>query len=136
MGAQAWWLLIEDDPVDAMAVERSLQQLGLSTDLALIRSGQDPLAEAECFRSEHGGLPEVVVLDINLPLASGHEILAMLRTQKVWRDVPLVILSASDHSLDIERAGALGASRYFVKPHDFQVLVETVREIAAIVSNR
>ena len=60
--------------------------------------------------------PDLVVLDLNLPLINGHEVLNAIKSNSKLRSIPAIIFSASSHKRDIEKAYEFGASAYLVKP--------------------
>ena len=74
-------------------------------------------------------LPKLILLDINLPDYSGLELLVEIRSNRVTRYIPVVILSSSENQLDIRRAMDGGANAYLVKPIGLAPLTETLRSI-------
>lgn len=126
-----WWLLIEDDQVDTMSVERSLRAVGSDIDLALVPNGFEPVEHLlASMRERHGVPPQLILLDINLPLANGHEVLSALKSAPEARRVPVVMLTTSDHDRDIREAYERGAAGYFVKPLEFSSFAESIRVLA------
>ena len=126
-----WWLLIEDDQVDTMSVERSLRVAGSEIDLAVVPNGFEPVEHFRAsMRERHGFPPQLILLDINLPLASGHEVLSALKAAPEARRVPVVMLTTSGHDRDIHEAYERGAAGYFVKPLDFSAFTEAIRVLA------
>ena len=70
---------------------------------------------------EAGALcPDVLLLDLNLPKASGHQVLEKLRAQSKCIDTPVIVVTSSDAPQDREKAARLGAAYYFRKPTDFE----------------
>jgi len=100
-------LLIEDDPDTRTAIRRALSP-------ALTVAECDSVAAAERFLASD--LPDVIVLDIGLPDASGHELFARLQGDPRTRDVPVLFLSASVELRDKLAAFSLGAEDYIEKP--------------------
>ena len=74
-------------------------------------------------------MPTLILLDIKLPRRSGLEVLEWLRAQAGLRRIPVVMLTSSRESADVDRAFDLGASGYLVKPVDFNGLLEMVKTI-------
>src|SRR5690349_17589057 len=62
--------------------------------------------------------PDIVVLDLNLPLLNGHEVLNAIKANSRLRSIPTIIFSVSDNPDDIRRAYDFGASAYVIKPTD------------------
>jgi DNA-binding response OmpR family regulator len=74
-------------------------------------------------------IPSLVLLDLKLPRRSGLEILQWMREQEDLKSIPVIILTSSQQSLDIDRAYELGANSYLVKPVGFDGLLEMVKAI-------
>jgi len=123
-------LLVEDDASQAMLVERVLRKAKLANRLLAFRDGEEAIAYLEGRgryddRSRHP-LPALVLLDVHIPGKSGLEILTWLREQGSLDHIPVVMLSGSAESEDIDRAFELGAASYLVKPVAFDALLDTV----------
>jgi len=134
-------LWVEDDPNDILLGQRAMAKVGLEAP-QLVRDGQeaiDYLAGEGKFqdRSQHP-CPSVILLDLKLPKLSGFEVLRWLREQPVLRRIPVVVLTSSKESGDINRAYDLGANAYLVKAVDFKELVAVLELIRAfcIKANR
>ncbi len=102
-------LVVEDDPDTRTAIRRAL-----SPALSVVEC--DSLAATERFLA--GSLPDVIILDIGLPDANGHEICARLQADPRTRDLPVLFLSASAEIRDKLAAFSLGAEDYIEKPFD------------------
>lgn len=76
---------------------------------------------------EDAPVPDVVVLDLNLPKVGGHEVLTAIKASPELRSIPVVILSGSDAAGDIQAAYEEGASAYVVKPRNVEQFFEAVR---------
>ncbi len=114
-------LLIEDDPSDARLIQRAFDRLELGVKVTRLTNGDDAvsyLAGEEPFdnRLSHP-LPSILLLDIKLPRRSGFEVLAWLRRRTTGlKRIPVVMLTSSRHSVDVNRAYDLGANSYLTKP--------------------
>lgn len=119
-------LLVEDNPGDVQLTRIGFQEAGVPVCLTVastVAAAQQQLAgAADGFR--------LILLDLNLPDASGHELLDWCRRQEGLRDLPVVIVSTSDYPGDRQRASALGASGYIVKPNNFSAFVDRLAELA------
>ena len=125
-GPPAPILLIEDDENDVILVRRALRRSGLEVELRVVRDGGQAIAYlqgagAYADRASHR-LPSLLLLDLKMPGRSGFEVLAWVRAQPALRHVPLVVLTSSRESGDVERAYEAGASSYLVKPVSFDAL--------------
>jgi len=126
-------LLIEDNPDDVLQIQRILKQCGLLEDLRVVVDGREGIdVLAENVNSIPAKLPDLIILDLNLPKVSGLEVLQWIRADHRLKDVPVVILTGTreDRSLvELHRLGVLG---YLVKPLTSQEFVRTVAGIVAL----
>jgi len=73
-----------------------------------------------------GNLPHLIISDINMPTLDGIELLENIRSSGILRDIPVIMLSASDEPEKRKRCLALGASNYLIKPFEPQLLIEEI----------
>jgi len=119
-------LVVEDNANDAELTLRALKQRNLANQVHVCRDG----AEAMDFFSDGAGpVPKVVLLDLKLPKVDGLEVLRRLKQQGRTKSIPIVILTSSSEEPDIERAYALGANSYIVKPVDFEAFARAVSDV-------
>src|SRR5689334_9421673 len=114
-------LLVEDDPADVRLIQRAFGKLQTSVPMTRLTNGDDAVAylsgEAPYENRAAYPIPAVVLLDIKLPRRSGFEVLGWLRRQtSALRRLPVVMLTSSKHSADVNRAYDLGANSYLAKP--------------------
>ncbi len=110
-------LLVEDDDLDVIDIGRSLDKLGIIYQLHVARNGEEGLDILEGKRSlPQGVLPDVVLIDLNMPKMNGLEFLTMIRGNEKWRGLKCFILSTASEAADKRAANALGISGYIVKP--------------------
>ena len=126
-------LLVEDNEDDILFVQRAFRRAKLSNALPVVEDGDAAVAYLSgqgeyADRSRHP-MPTLILLDIKLPRRSGLEVLEWLRAQAGLRRIPVVMLTSSRESADVDRAFDLGASGYLVKPVDFNGLLEMVKTI-------
>jgi CheY-like chemotaxis protein len=124
-------LLAEDNSTDALMVRRAFTKVGLRGTLAVVDDGDQAVAYLAgqgtfADRAAHP-VPDLLLLDLKLPRRSGFEVLAWLRQQPGLRRLPVVVLTSSGDSADINTAYEHGANSYLVKPVDFTALLELVK---------
>ena len=124
-------LLVEDNPDDVLLIKRAFKKAGLPHDLQIASNGEeavDYLAGDGSYadRDKHP-FPALMLLDLQLPRRSGHEVLEWLRGQEDLRRLPVVVLTSSREPNDINLAYDLGANSYLVKPVSFDALFEMVQ---------
>lgn len=122
-------LLIEDESADALLIRRALEKAGLNFKLSRLSHGDeaiDYLSGAPPFEDrETHPLPDVILLDIKLPRRTGFEVLEWLRSQPAGLSrIPVVMLTSSRHSVDVNRAYDLRANGYLTKPDTAHQLQE------------
>lgn len=123
-------LLVEDDPGDIVIAQEAMAAGQLSTHMDVVNDG----VEAMEFLRRQGGYskakrPDLILLDLNLPRMSGHEVLAEVKADPSLRRIPVVVLSTSTADEDITRSYDLHASVYVAKPVDFDAFTDVVRQI-------
>ena len=126
-------LLVEDDPDHVLLVQRAFGKANLVNPLRIVRDGEEAIAylagrDPYSQRSRHP-LPSLILLDLKLPRKSGLEVLSWIRSEPALKFTPVVVLSSSYDSGDIQKAYALGVNSYLVKPVAFGDLVEMVKSI-------
>ncbi|WP_343694349.1 response regulator [Flavobacterium sp.] len=110
-------LLIDDDELDTISVERSLKKLEIEYILHTAYNGLEAL---KLLRNENNPLvPDVILLDINMPKMNGIEFLKILRTDKSLKDLKVFIMTTSSESNDRTTAEGLGISGYIIKPLNY-----------------
>ncbi len=123
-------LLVEDDHNDVLLIKRAFQKVKIANPIIVLNDGEQAisyLAGREPYIERP--LPVLILLDLKLPRKSGHEVLEWLRQQQTLKRLPVVVLTASSESSDINRAYDLGANSYLVKPVTFDALVEMVKTL-------
>ena len=123
-------LLVEDDPGDVVIAREAMAAGQLSTQLEVVSDG----VEAMEYLRKKGSYskarrPDLILLDLNLPRMSGHEVLAEVKADPKLRRIPVVVLSTSTADEDIVRSYDLHASVYVSKPVDFDAFTEVVKQI-------
>lgn len=122
-------LYVEDEENDVLFMRRALSRAGIEVKLHTVADGDRAVGFFAGETDPAGIRPDLVLLDLNLPIRSGFEVLAWLRQQPALRTMPVVIISSSGRPEDIERARALGADDYVVKPTSPNRLAEIAAEL-------
>jgi DNA-binding response OmpR family regulator len=123
-------LLVEDDAGDAGLVRIAMQRSGHHTRLHHVKDGGGALAFLRRIGEyREAPRPDLVLLDLNLPGRTGHEVLEEIKADGMLRAIPVVILSTSAADRDVSAGFAAGAGGYIVKPMDIEGLTATVKAI-------
>lgn len=123
-------LLVDDSPGDVRLTIESFRDANAATRLHVAADG----VEAMAFLRRQGGLadaprPDLILLDLNLPRMSGHEVLAQIKSDDDLKVIPTVILSTSEAEEDVLMSYKLQANSYVSKPvqlNSFDALISTI----------
>src|SRR6185312_3511544 len=112
-------LLIEDNPGDVALIRMALRNAGLDCDLTVIDEGGDAMAFVQ-QQGKYGAsrAPDLAILDLNLPKNDGLEILAAMRENQAFVEVPVAVLSSSSWPRDRTKLEVFNIARYITKPPD------------------
>lgn len=116
-------LLVDDDIDDRELFEEAIELAGSSFQCLLAADAPTALR----LMKEH--MPDLVFLDINLPVVSGWECLNIIRNNELYKDIPVIIYTTSSHERDKQIARDLGANLFVTKPHNFEVLADVVKQL-------
>jgi two-component system response regulator len=127
-------LLVEDNPGDVRLMREALQQSKKRTHhLNVVNNGKEAMAFLRQQSQYANELrPELILLDLNLPLKDGYEVLTEIKQDPQLKDIPVVILTTSNRTEDIRKSYNLGADFYLVKPADldqFNGLVKSIEKL-------
>lgn len=123
-------MLVEDDPGDAGLVKAAFASSRFSCLIEHISDGVEAMKRLRAMAAEGpSSLPDLVLLDLNMPRKSGHEVLAEMKADDDLKDVPVVVLTTSDAERDVAAAYHSGASGFVTKPVDVDALFESIQGI-------
>ena len=109
--------MVEDDQLDAIDLKRSLNKLDITYRLIIAKNGEEAINILKGVHSEtFEGLPDIVLIDINMPKMNGLEFLGAIRKMDEWKDMKCFIITTSDEKVDRMAAKDMGISGYIVKP--------------------
>jgi len=125
-------LLVEDNISDAELTIRALKKHNLANNLFHVKNGEEALDFIFATGKFAGTRdvshpPKVVLPDIQMPKVNGIEVLKKLKTDPLTKAIPVVILTSSKESPDIQTCYDLGANSYIVKPVNFESFAEAIR---------
>ncbi|HBG93463.1 MAG: response regulator [Nitrospirae bacterium RIFOXYB2_FULL_43_5] len=123
-------LLVEDNPGDVRLIQEVLKEAKVKNDLHVVYDGVDALA----FLRREGKYkdvprPDMILLDLNLPKKSGHEVLADIKADENLKQIPVVILTVSKNDEDIIKSYNLHANCFITKPMDLNQFLNVVKAI-------
>ena len=123
-------LLVEDDPGDVLMTREAFEEHKLRNRLNVVSDGAEALAYLRREgRYADAVLPDLILLDLNLPRRDGREVLEEIKKDEQFRRIPVVVLTTSQADEDILRSYQLHANAYVTKPVDFERFISVVRQI-------
>jgi CheY-like chemotaxis protein len=130
-------LLVEDDPGHARLIEKNLRRSNITNDVGTISDGQQAVdylfSEGEYSGREHA-TPLLVLLDLNLPLLDGYQVLQRMKADERTRRILVIILTTTDDAREVSRCYDLGCNVYVTKPVDYAQFSEAIRKIGLFLS--
>ena len=136
MSTQAFFMLhVDDDSNDLLLLEHASRAAGMDYLIQSCNDGETAIAYLSgngvyADRKLHP-LPTLVLLDLKMPRQSGFEVLAWIRNHPYFKKLMVIVFTSSRHQEDVDRAYALGANAYLVKPVGFDRLVEVIKILDA-----
>ena len=126
-------LLIEDNPDDAELTLRAFQDSKTVSQIVLVRDGEQALdylfTAGPDLNRDAKAVPDVVLLDLNLPKVDGLGVLQRMRSDSRTRRLPVVVLTSSKEEKDIIRSYDLGANSFVQKPVDFVQFLKAAQQL-------
>ncbi len=119
-------LLVEDDRVDTMTVQRAFKELRVNNRLETVNNGEEALAYLADPGKEK---PCVIILDLNMPKMNGLEFLGVVKKDQNLKRIPVIVMTTSKTDEDKVSSFNLGVSGYMLKPIDYCQFVNVIRTI-------
>ncbi|WP_428240602.1 response regulator [Gynuella sp.] len=120
-------LLIEDNPGDIELVREGFRQAKVTNEIRVITDGQ--IAWDFFDQLQPDNLPDIVLLDINLPKVDGIEILQKIRASEISHNIPVIILTSSEADEDVTRSYDERVNSYVTKPVDFAKFLTVIQSV-------
>lgn len=130
-------LLVEDDPGHARLIVKNLRRANLTNDIVTVSDGQEAL-DYLFGTGEYADLkpssPLLVLLDLNLPVLDGYQVLKRMKADERTKRIPVIILTTTDDTREVTRCYDLGCNVYITKPVDYKQFSEAIRKIGLFLS--
>jgi CheY-like chemotaxis protein len=130
-------LLVEDDPGHARLIEKNLRRANLNNDLIVVTDG----AQAVDYVFRQGVYQErdqtqalLILLDLNLPVLDGYEVLQRIKSDEQTKKIPIVILTTTDDPHEVARCYELGCNVYVTKPVEYTEFSEAIRQLGLFLA--
>jgi len=130
-------LLVEDDLGHARLIQKNLRRANINNEITLLTDGQQAIdylfKEGDYSDSEHGA-PLLVLLDLNLPVLDGYQVLQRMKQDSRTKRIPVIMLTTTDDAREVTRCYDLGCNVYITKPVDYNHFSEAIRKIGLFLS--
>ncbi len=131
-------VLIDDDPGHSRLVEKNLRRSNIPNPIIKLSDGRQALDYllGEGEYSEHNPLPSpiLVLLDLNLPVLDGYQVLRRLKADERTRHIPIIILTSTDDPREVDRCYELGCNIYITKPVAYDKFSEAMQKLGLFLS--
>jgi len=128
-------LLVDDEQAHTTLIERNLRRVGFTHEIVKLENGQQALDWLDQFEPVDGSVAApFVLLDINMPVKNGIEVLTEIKGNKNTRHIPVVMLSTTDNPEEIDQCYKLGCNAYITKPIMHDEFMEKIRELGLFIN--
>ena len=118
-------LLIEDDMIEIMKLNRTISSLKLNHNIVEANNGEEALKILE----KKDNLPDIILLDLNMPKINGIEFLSILKNDEVLKYIPTIILTTSNNQKDLLECYKIGIAGYVIKPLKYEDYVSKIERV-------
>ena len=130
LGELAKVLLVDDSQAEITLAKMYLRREKVQLELSFFRDGENVVNYLQQqVKTDLSTLPDLILLDINMPTMNGKAVLTMLKQDESLKDIPVVMYSGSDAPSDMIETRALGALDYVVKPLNYQKLRNVIENV-------
>lgn len=130
-------LLVEDDPGHARLIEKNLRRAHIKNEIIVFGDGQQVLDYLHQTLDHPVPFPQtapLVLLDLNLPILDGYQVLEYMKTDQRTAHIPVIVLTTTDDAREIRRCYELGCNVYLTKPVEYDQFVEAIRRLGFFLS--
>ena len=126
-------LLVEDSPSDRILVKRAIEDSNIRCTLVCVDNGHEAMqllqAQDPYQNKEEFPFPDIILLDMNMPIMDGKQTLKAIRANEHFKHIPIVMLTTSSSDKDIIESYRLGVNAYLTKPVEEQNFVEAIVQL-------
>jgi len=124
-------LLVEDDAGHARLIEKNLRRAGITNDIVKVTDGQQAV---DYLFSNGRAQSLLVLLDLNLPVLDGYQVLERMKNDERTKRIPVVILTTTDDPREVARCYELGCNVYVTKPVDYEQFSDAIRKLGLFMA--
>jgi CheY-like chemotaxis protein len=130
-------LLVEDDPGHALLIEKNLRRAGIANNIVILDDGQkavDFLFKQGAYQGDLNPSPPLILLDLNLPVLDGFQVLGIIKKDARTKSIPVVVLTTTDNPHEVARCYELGCNVYITKPVEYEMFSDAIRKLGLFLS--
>ncbi|MFQ5433035.1 MAG: response regulator [Nitrospinota bacterium] len=129
-------VLVEDDPGHAKLIKKNLQKGGINNPFIILNDGQKAV-DFLFGKGEYEGKarlsPLLVLLDLNMPLVDGYQVLKMMKEDNTTKKIPVVVLTTTENPSEVQRCYELGCNVFVTKPVEYEEFAEAMRKLGLFI---
>jgi two-component system, chemotaxis family, response regulator Rcp1 len=125
-------LLVEDNAGDALLIEEAFQELGHLVQISNAKDGEQAIEYLAEQLRRNAPLPNLILLDLNMPKLTGHEVLRQLSLNQDLSEIPVIVLTSSNAPTDVVNAYANRCNAYIRKPSDFDGYIALIQSVTSM----
>ena len=118
-------LLIEDDAIEIMKFNRVMKSLNMNHKVVEANNGEDAIR----ILKNDGDIPDIIILDLNMPKLDGKEFLQILKTDEILKYIPSIVLTTSGNLKDVKECYSIGIAGYILKPLKYEDYKERINSL-------
>ncbi len=130
-------VLVEDDPGHSRLIEKNLVRSKITNDVVKFSDGQQAIDylfnENNSFNAE-SGIKHLVLLDLNLPVVDGYQILKRMKSEEKTKNIPVIILTTTNDPREVSKCYDLGCNVYISKPLNYEQFSEAIQKLGLFLS--
>ncbi|WP_295335076.1 response regulator [Flavobacterium sp.] len=123
-------LLVEDNEGDIILTLEAFEESKVKTNISVVKNGQDALDflfKRAAFNAAE--TPDLILMDINIPIFSGHDVLKIIKSDDILKTIPVIMLTTSSNQKDIDKAYQNYTNSYVTKPIEMDDFLKTILKI-------
>ncbi len=123
-------MIVDDNSTEVRLICEALKETGRNTGTVILQNGEEAVKYLKQEERYKGApLPDIILLDLKMPLMDGHEVLRSIKSDPKISKIPVIIFSSSDAKNDIEKSYELKANQYVTKPLNLEEFFNVIKDI-------
>ena len=130
-------LLVEDDPGHAILIEKNLRRGGIANTIVTVNDGQkavDFLLKRDVNKGDTHPSPLVILLDLNLPVLDGYQVLRIIKNDERTKQIPVIMLTTTENPAEVSKCYELGCNLYVTKPVEYEAFSKAIQNLGLLLS--